>query len=189
LLRGAVRDVLPGHRFQERISGLGGSTGLEPLAMHHMLIEMTVAFPELVVASIDVRFEIHPHESCPLIADHYAELVGVSIGRGYTHRVRDLFGGPRGCSHTTALLQAMSPVVMQCVRAMETGGPGVAVGDERTRQMPSHVKGTCHVWHEDGRLWQMVSNGEVTPAPIPVRNRFKASGLDPDAIGLTSADS
>ena len=47
-------------------------------------------------------------------------LVGLSIARGFTHRVRELFGGPRGCTHTTALLQAMAPIAMQCFWSMRS---------------------------------------------------------------------
>jgi len=38
----------------------------------------------------------------------------LSIARGFTHKVRGLFGGPRGCTHTTALSQAMAPEAIQC---------------------------------------------------------------------------
>ena len=57
----------------------------------------------------DVVFEAHPHTTCPAIIEHYQGLVGLSIARGFTHQVRELFGGPRGCTHTTALLLAMAP--------------------------------------------------------------------------------
>jgi len=34
---------------------------------------------------------------------HYESLVGLSIARGFTHKARELFGGPRGCSHILTL--------------------------------------------------------------------------------------
>ena len=63
-------------------------------------------------------FETHPHTECVSIVDAYRGLVGLSITRGFTHKVRELFGGPRGCTHTTALLMAMAPVAVQCIWSM-----------------------------------------------------------------------
>ena len=68
----------------------------EPLTMHHMVVEVEIAFPSLVIEAARTVLEIHPHGQCPSIEDHYQELVGLSIARGFTHKVRELFGGPRG---------------------------------------------------------------------------------------------
>ena len=88
-----------------------------------MQIDLEVGFPSLEIVKASVRFETHPHGGCPAIIDHYGGLVGLSIARGFTHKVRELFGGPRGCTHTTALLQAMAPVAVQCFWSMDAAGP------------------------------------------------------------------
>ena len=66
----------------------------EPLTMHHMIVELEVAFPSLQITAADVIFDAHPHTMCPVITEHYKELVGLSIARGFTHEVRQRFGGP-----------------------------------------------------------------------------------------------
>ena len=110
LIRGAVRDQKP--------PGLYLADDPEPLTMHHMQVDLHVAFPSAEIIAAEVVFESHPHTTCPTITGHYQGLVGLSISRGYTHKVRDLFGGPRGCTHTTALLLAMGPIAVQCFWSM-----------------------------------------------------------------------
>ena len=89
-----------------------------PLSMHRMRVELEIEYPALVIRAADVEFDDFPQTLCPMIADDYGALVGVSITRGFTHRVRELFGGPRGCAHVTALLQAMAPAVVQSTWSM-----------------------------------------------------------------------
>src|SRR4029453_8498826 len=97
--RGRVRDEKPPGMYVE--------DDPDPLTMHDMTVELTVAYPSLEITDVSVAFTTYPQLTCPGITDHYRGLVGVSIARGFTHRVRELFGGPRGCTHVTALLQAM----------------------------------------------------------------------------------
>ena len=103
ILRGALRDQKP--------PGLYIADDDEPLTVHHMVVDMTIRVPSLEIVDARAVLETHPHTACPRIEDHYRNLIGLSIARGYTHRVRELFGGPRGCTHTTALLQAMAPEI------------------------------------------------------------------------------
>ena len=105
VLRGAVRDQKP--------PGLYIADDPEPLTIHHMIVDLTIAIPSLEIIAAKAVLEMHPHPACTRIEDHYDKLVGLSIARGFTHKVRELFGGPRGCTHTTALLQAMAPVAIQ----------------------------------------------------------------------------
>jgi hypothetical protein len=110
LIRGAVRDQKP--------PGLYLDIDPDPLTIHHMQVDIEVQYPQLEIVAAAVEFLTHPNRECPHIVDHYDQLVGLSIARGFTHKVRELFGGPRGCTHTTALLQAMAPVAIQCVWSM-----------------------------------------------------------------------
>ena len=111
LLRGAVRDQKP--------AGLYVEGDPDPLTFHHMQVELVVDFPGMEISAAAVLFEAHPHDQCVAITPHYGELVGLSIARGFTHEVRQRFGGPRGCTHTTALLLAMAPVAIQSIWSMQ----------------------------------------------------------------------
>jgi hypothetical protein len=182
-IRGSVCDELP-----TRLYDIDDD---EPLVMHHMLVELIVELPDLNIVDARVEFRSHPHQACPDVIDHYRHLIGLSIARGFTHKVRELFGGPRGCTHTTALLQAMAPVAMQCKLASRMMGVR-RTGDEASAVAPSRSpeelralrasgnRNTCHVWAEDGEHLARILDGSDTNVPIPIGVRIRARGGDPD---------
>ena len=178
LLRGGVRDQKP--------PGLYVEGDPDPITIHHMVVELTVSFPALEITAAHVLFETHPHTYCPTITEHYGKLVGLSIARGFTHKVRELFGGPRGCTHTTALLQAMAPVAVQCTWSMRVaharadGEPGRPAmnAQQRKAAFDSNLN-TCHVWDEHGERVAALRNGEVPEPPMQVTRRLIELGRDP----------
>jgi hypothetical protein len=184
LIKGSVRDELP--------TRLDDFDDDEPLVMHHMVVALTVELPDLLITDVSVEFRSHPHQACPSVIDHYRHLVGLSIARGFTHKVRELFGGPRGCTHTTALLQAMAPVAMQCklasrmmgVRQSGQAGPSTAPppmsAPELRQARAAGNRNTCHVWAEDGEHLARILDGSDTNLPIPISVRIRERGGDPD---------
>lgn len=182
LIRGAVMDLKPGAPFAARIEAAGGTDDGRPLAIHHMVVDLVVGFPDLSITDARVVFETHPQPGCPAIAPRYGDLIGLSIARGFTHEVRQRFGGPRGCTHTTALLQAMGPVAVQCMFSMRRSGPA-PVGPEAAGGSPggqsSFMRDTCHVWASEGELWQGVTVGRTPAVPLPMQERMRRAGLDP----------
>ena len=178
IVRGMVHDLKP--------PGLYIEDDPDPLSMHRMRVELEIDYPALVVRAADVEFDDFPQTLCPMIADDYGALVGVSITRGFTHRVRELFGGPRGCAHVTALLQAMAPAVVQSTWSMGILNQREATaGDDRevsvgTRR-PTPPADSCHVWAADGELVRMVERGETLRPMLTVRDRLVDLGRDPEA--------
>ncbi len=177
IVRGAVKDDKP--------AGLYVPDDPEPLTIHHMIVDLTVAFPSLEIVDASVVFEAHPHTTCPTITDHYQKLIGLSIARGFTHKVRELFGGPRGCTHTTALLQAIAPVAVQCfwsmqvLRSRETGeSPRPPATSTERKSMMSMNLNTCHVWAEDGEQMATINAGRTPEPPLQVVRRFRELDLD-----------
>ncbi len=176
LIRGAVRDQKPPNLYIVDDD--------QPLTIHHMQIDLEVAFPSLEIVAAAVRFETHPHGGCPAIIDHYGGLVGLSIARGFTHKVRELFGGPRGCTHTTALLQAMAPVAVQCFWSMDAADASTTAStegaDDRRLARWSTNLNTCHVWAEDGELVTHLEAGGEFGMPIFIAKRAAELGLEGD---------
>jgi hypothetical protein len=177
LIRGSVEDQKPPHGYIE------GDP--EPLTMHYMVVDLTVAYPDLVITGARVLFETYPQAECPRITNRYGELVGSSVARGFTHKVRELFGGPRGCAHVTALLQAMAPVAVQCrlsmrVNADEPVAFVSANGDDDRRARISGLINTCHAWAADGPLVTLAERGDPPPLPIPISERLQSLGKDPE---------
>jgi hypothetical protein len=178
VVRGAVRDTKPPHLYIP--------ADPSPLVAHHMIVSLVVDYPSLEIAEVDVALEVHPERSCPTITDHYQNLVGISIARGFTHKIRELFGGPRGCTHTTALLQAMAPAVVQATFSMRIAlgretpvrAPKPITAEQR-RAMTAVNRGTCHVWAEDGEMVRNLEAGIYGEPPVFIQERCAEIGADP----------
>ncbi len=181
LIRGQIQDQKP--------PGVYVNDDPDPLTVHHMIVDIVVGFPTLEIMEANVVMETHPHTSCTSITDHYDRLVGLSIARGFTHRIRELFGGPRGCTHTTALLQAMAPVAIQSIWSMRATDPaeGTPVSsplpsnptDEQIKERFAHNLNSCHVWREDGETIAAIKRGDEMEPPLWVVDRLEKLGLDP----------
>jgi hypothetical protein len=177
-LRGMVRDRKPG--------GLYIEDDERPLVVHHMIVDLVVSYPALEIVEAKAVLETHPHHQCPRIEDHYGSLVGLSIARGFTHRVRELFGGPRGCTHTTALLQAMAPAAIQATWSMRShtnagqlvAPPRLLTREERLAGLRFNID-TCHVWASDGPFVEAVLEGGEIETPIWAERRLVELGRDP----------
>jgi Protein of unknown function (DUF2889) len=181
--RDAERIVVLGMVHDEKPSGLYVADDPDPLTMHRMRVQLEIDFPALVINHAEVEFDDYPQVPCPMIADDYDALVGVSITRGFTHRVRELFGGPRGCAHVTALLQAMAPAVVQStwsmgILAQRDAPAGDDASGAQSRQPPP--ADSCHVWASGGELVTMVERGGPVPTMLTVRTRLGELGRDPD---------
>jgi hypothetical protein len=181
VLRGAVRDQKP--------PGLYLAEDPDPLTVHHMVVDLHVQVPSLEIVDAKVVFEMHPHALCPTIAANYKGLIGLSIARWFINRVRELYGGPRGCTHTTALLQAMAPVAIQSmwsfqVRQAQAAGVGgqspFSTPEGRQRSLTMNLN-TCHVWAEDGEQVRTIREGGEPEIPVWVTKRFEQLGLDPES--------
>jgi hypothetical protein len=153
-----------------------------------MVVDLEIAMPTLEIVGANAVLEVHPHAACPRIEDHYQNLVGLSIARGFTHKVRELFGGPRGCTHTTALLQAMAPVAIQSTwsfraRVARLTGEGSSpwnTPEAREKGLMFNLN-TCHIWAEDGEQVAAVRAGEPMEVPVWIQKRFEKLGLDPNS--------
>jgi hypothetical protein len=186
LIRGAVRDQKP--------AGLYFADDPDPLTIHHMMIDIEVEYPSFEIVAASTVLDVHPHGACQNIVGHYDKLVGLSIARGFTHKVRELFGGPRGCTHTTMLIQAMAPVAMQCIWSLRAADSGqdaspdtVTAGDgvpERAApaqdQMWRVNLNSCHVWAEDSDWVRDLEAGTAVELPLWAEQRMVELGIKPD---------
>jgi hypothetical protein len=177
LLRGSVVDRKPPGWFIPE--------DLEPLDLHHIAVDLTLSFPEMVITAIDVQFEAFPQIYCDEIIPAYDALVGLSITRGFVKTVKEMFGGPRGCSHVGALLQAMAPVAIQSIWSMQVvnkqhDGRSATPMAATTAERIGPSRNTCHVWADEGPLIPRVLGGETVPVMLTVRRRLSELGVDQD---------
>jgi hypothetical protein len=121
-----------------------------PRDVHQMELGIVVRCADLVIVDAAASMGHFPHPECPSIEASFAELIGLSVARGYTRAVQDRFGRERGCSHIEFLARALGPVVIQAVtaagaRQMEDGEPTALAGGGL-----GWLTNTCHIWAEDG---------------------------------------
>jgi len=119
--------------------------------VHDMALTLRVRHPDLMITAASASMQTHPYTICPEAVPRVQQLVGISVRHGFTRAVNERLGRQNGCSHLTALVQAMAPVVRQ--------GAGAAFGNES--EMPRPDDGvwwvnTCHAWRDDGPLMDLV---------------------------------
>ncbi|MEM7325108.1 MAG: DUF2889 domain-containing protein [Actinomycetota bacterium] len=155
----------------------------EPLEIHNMVIDLYVDPGTFEIVEVAASMDTHPYDLCTSILADYQQLVGLSISRGYSRRVKELFGGPNGCTHIGALLQAMGPVAVQANWSLVNlhedleslaGERGDAEDRERRVRLNTN---TCHVWREDGPQMNAVSRG-VAVSPDWEIDRLNQLGAD-----------
>src|SRR5262245_63490705 len=96
-----------------------------------------------------------PHAGvCPDALPSLQSLVGVVVGPGFTRAVNERIGRERGCTHVTALILAMGPVVRQGAGAVfGFASPGSGVS-------PWFIN-SCQAWREGGPLHRSFLTGEI----------------------------
>lgn len=184
---GEGRLRLRGHLRDERPSGLVPGDP-DPLVVHDMTVDLIVQLPAFEIISCQPVMDVRPNWDCTGILEHYQAVVGLSITRGFTHKVRELFGGPRGCSHLSILLQAMAPVAIQAMFSLpRPGRAGLDPASLTPEQMKEirrtsfeFNRNTCHVFADDGPMWEKVEGDEMMEPPIWAKERLAKLGLTAD---------
>lgn len=178
---GTMRVV--GRLVDTKPQGLGVVDG-EPLVIHDMTIDMTVDSSTFEILNITPTMHVHPYAQCTHVLESYRKLVGVSIARGYSRTVRDLFGGPNGYTHIGALLIALGPVAIQAswslARLHDDPAEWSQVDldpEDAARRLRLNTN-TCHVWSEDGEQIARLNRGEEAERPGWERVRLTKLGLD-----------
>jgi Protein of unknown function (DUF2889) len=185
-LVGRINDVKP--------DGLWGIQDTQPMSLHDMTVELTVRVSDVTIVDAATTMTTHPQKECQSIVPAYQQLIGLSIARGFTQKVKELFGGPRACTHIGALINAMAPVAMQTLWAFSHVAADVADDDadaqevaatEESRQariaIQARNRNSCHVWADGGPMLALLAAGNDIPAPLWAVERLGELGLDLEA--------
>lgn len=172
-----------GRLVDTKEQGLGLIDG-EPLEIHNMVVDLLIDPTSFEIVEVLVDMDTRPYQVCTNILSDYQQLVGLSVSRGYSRKVKELFGGPGGCSHVGALLQAMGPVAVQAnwslvnlhadLESRRTERVNV---EDRKRRMKLNTN-TCHVWRENGPQITAVELGTDPQSPEWETERLRKLGLD-----------
>ena len=159
----------------------GGDLG--PRDLHFMELGLVVRRADLTIVDAAADMQTFPHAECTDIEASFRDLIGLTVGRGYTSAVQERFGRQRGCSHLEFLARAIGPVVVQGLTSS-----GAWEVEKGSGQHPLRGEGgfaflsnTCHVWAEDGPGLQKIAAGWRPgkleyPAPSAAEVMRRAAG-------------
>ena len=92
---------------------LAAGVRLKGEPIHEMWLRITVD-RNLVITDAAAATDAMPYEGeCDAITPDYRKLIGLAIRPGYTQKVKELFGGTRGCTHITELCGAIATTAFQ----------------------------------------------------------------------------
>jgi len=112
--------------------------------VHDMWLRITLN-DRLEIVAAEAVTDKHPYPGCGDITPDYRALVGLRIGPGWSREVRRSFGGVRGCTHITKLLDNMAVAALQTIMPLLKTEPADA------GRRPPQLDG-CHVLRSDGAV-------------------------------------
>ena len=122
--------------------------------LHHMAVRCLIKIPELEISDIETDMVTIPREDCRGIHDSLDALKGERLVKGFTRRVRELLGGPRGCTHLNHLIVTMASAAMQGFFALNASWKDSPDRESREKfrlkTMELFLSDTCYCWRENG---------------------------------------
>jgi hypothetical protein len=93
----------------------------EPI--HEMWLRITVD-RNLVIVDAEASTDAMPYAGdCDAIEPAYRQLIGLAIRPGYTQKLKELFGGIRGCTHITELAGSLGTAAFQTMAGQRMQDP------------------------------------------------------------------
>lgn len=94
---------------------LAAGTHVSGHAIHSMWLRLTIDL-SLNIVDAEVASDAVPYAGyCDEINASYKKLIGLTIRSGFLGRVRDLFGGIKGCTHITELVGSVATAAFQTI--------------------------------------------------------------------------
>lgn len=124
--------------------------------VHDMTIRLTID-DRMKVHAVETVTDRAPWRICPEAAANYSELVGLTIGPGWTRALRQRVGGTAGCTHISELLGQVATVAFQTMvkkRQEEAQKRTVDGLSDQPRKRPMMI-GACHAFAVDGPVVKM----------------------------------
>ncbi len=101
------------------------AAGVRPAgeAIHDMRLRITVD-RTLTIVDAAASMEGMPYVGhCDRVVPAYRKLVGLAIRPGYLQRVKELFGGVRGCTHITEMASMLATAAFQTMAGQRLQSP------------------------------------------------------------------
>ena len=139
-----VEGGLIDHRYRPGHKG----TSKGPELVHHMVIQLKVKGPRMVIEQAVAKMPHHPRKECPEVLPWIQNLEGLEIAPGYTMKVKKAIGGVKGCAHLTSLVIAMGESAVQGYWAAYGPKKGRMIREQTIKKFIN----TCHLWKEGGPI-------------------------------------
>lgn len=132
-----------------------------PGNIHRMCIRLLIEIASIRIVRVEIEMPGIPHRECPETIQSFAELEGMRIAPGFTSKVRNMVGGPRGCAHLSGLLMAMASAALQ---GLWTYRAKDRQHDADTNSIANkYLVNTCRVWRQDGPMVARLLKEDKTP--------------------------
>jgi hypothetical protein len=119
--------------------------------MHHMRARLTVDH-ELIVHAAEVAMPAIPFSLCAGAAEPAHELVGKSLGRGFSRAIEEVMGRTSGCTHVRYLILALANTAYQTISAYrEQFMPELGAPKAKDGERPFFLN-QCRGWDEKGSV-------------------------------------
>ena len=118
----------------------------EPI--HDMWIRLTLD-ETVTIRAAEVKMDGVPYEGCPAIQPAFRGLEGLRIGPGWNRKIRELFGGAKGCVHIVDLLRPVATVGFKTVK--REAAKRHLEPAQRTDDSPYQIN-TCHMLASNGAI-------------------------------------
>jgi hypothetical protein len=116
------------------------------MALHEMWIRLTLD-DHMTVRQVEAVTDAGPFSICGEIAPAFRKLEGLTIGRGWTKKVRDLLGGTAGCTHLVELLGPVATTAFQTMFSERERQRRASTTGAKTKPRPLD---SCHALRSDG---------------------------------------
>jgi hypothetical protein len=149
--------IVEGELNDNRIIANFGHTGelYPPGNIHHMFIRLLIEIESIRIVQVEIEMPGIPHHECPETIPNFAKLEGMRIAPGFTSKVRNLIGGPKGCAHLSGLLMAMASAAIQ---GLWTYRAKDRKRDKNIDEIASdYLVNTCWVWRQNGPMVDRLS--------------------------------
>ena len=103
----------------------------------------------LTVRAVETVTDAGPFPTCADITPAFKALEGLTLGPGWTRRVRERVGGIRGCTHIVELLGPLATTAFQTMYSR--AGREQTDSKEKPKRRPLHID-SCHVLKSDGEV-------------------------------------
>ncbi len=125
-----------------------------PTTVHHMKITLLVDTGSLVIKEVEVDMPKVPDDECSGVGKTVYQIKGLTIGRGFTLKIKNMLDGTKGCTHLTTLILMMAPAVLQGNFARKAREP-FPEGTNADR-IKAAIGDACMVLRKDGPFMEKV---------------------------------